>query len=890
MRNLHLRPMPLGGVALVLWSGFLAGCGSAEEPLSASETERPLSGEVPATRRLTPTAPFSLSQGLMRAFRRDRQRLAGPGYDVLQADNGWGLSYPRRGFSVAMSRGGQLDLTRHGAVSGVENFREDKLGGLRFSGLGRGGVWASPAIERAFAERNRVVFARTSGVTEWYLHGPLGVEQGFALEQRPGGSGPLEVRIAVVGSLQPRASNGAIQLLHRGQPAFRYHGLEVTDSRGAPVPATLLTKGQAIVLRVDDASATYPLDIDPWLIEDRLIAQLLGGLPDREPSDAFSFDVALDGDTAVVGAYQDDDAGADSGSAYVYARTGAGWGIQAKLTARLPDGTDDAGAGDQFGFRVGLSGDLAVVGARWAKPSLSGAAYVFRRAGGVWTPEAKFAGAVQHQLGTSVAVDGDTVLAGTTTIANGTGHVNVYRRNTSAWNFEAELLAPNPGGGFVGDAFGRAVALDGNTALVSAHGDDAEGVEAGAAYVFTRSGTIWNQPTKLIARLPDGTLDAAPQDYFGQTVDISGDTALIGAHLNDDGGVDTGSAYVFKRAAGSWSVEAKLGAQTPQGTNDAADHDWFGFDVAVEGDTAVIGARSDDPGGSAYVFQRSGTTWSVDSQLMAQLDTGVSDVQVGALFGSSVALSGATLLVGAPGTDGSGAAYLYVLCTPQGSNDATCDGIDDDCDGVMDEDYVSVPTTCGTGVCAAMGSSSCVAGAAVPNCTPGVPLATDDTTCDGVNDDCDGTTDEDCAPGSGGASGSGGSSGAAGSGGTAGTGGMSGASGVSGGAGAGGTAAGAGGTTGAGGTAMGAGGTAGVGGIATGVGGTAGGGATSNAGRSGAGSNATGGATQGAGPSSDPGGCGCRVVKRPARDVVPLAWLLAGLLVGRRIRRRRVQW
>ena len=122
------------------------------------------------------------------------------------------------------------------------------------------------------------------------------------------------------------------------------------------------------------------------------------------------------------------------------------------------------------------------------------------------------------------------------------------------------------------------VAMDGDTALIGAYGDDDNGSASGSAYVFTRSEGVWTDQAKLTAS------DAASHDYFGYSVAVDGDTALIGAHANDDSGLNSGAVYVFTRNAGVWTEQAKLTA------SDGALEDYFGTAVALDGDTALIGA------------------------------------------------------------------------------------------------------------------------------------------------------------------------------------------------------------------------------------------------------------------------------------------------------------
>src|SRR6266498_3365366 len=210
---------------------------------------------------------------------------------------------------------------------------------------------------------------------------------------------------------------------------------------------------------------------------------------------------------------------------------------------------------------------------------------------------------------------------------------------------EAKLTA---GDAASGDQFGAAVGISGETAVVGAPvGDTAAGPNAGSAYVFVRSGTSWSQQAMLTAS------DAAVFDLFGRALAVSGDTAVIGAPSDDtDAGPNAGSAYVFVRSGTSWSQQAKLTA------SDAAASDTFGDAVGISGDTAVVGAQFGDTiAGSAYVFVRSGTSWSQQAKLTA------SDAAAFAFFGAAVAISGDTVVVGALADDtdaGSNAGSAYV--------------------------------------------------------------------------------------------------------------------------------------------------------------------------------------------------------------------------------------
>lgn len=381
---------------------------------------------------------------------------------------------------------------------------------------------------------------------------------------------------------------------------------------------------------------------------------------DGATGDQFGYSVALSGDTAIIGARFDGDDvnGLESGSAYVFSRAGTTWRQQAKLTA--PDGE----ARDWFGVRVAISEDTAVVTADADDDDVngvdSGSAYVFIRSGITWSLQAKLTaadGAPVDLFGYSVALAADTVVFGAKFDDDDVGGVDsgsayVFTRSGTTWSLQAKLTASD---GAAGDQFGYSVAISGDTVVITAYADDddANGIDSGSAYVFTRSGTTWSQQAKLTSG------DAAAGDLFGVRVALSGDTALIGARFDDDNGEDSGSAYVFTRAGTTWSQQAKLAA------SDGAAGDWFGYGVALSGDTALIGAHFGDnsvsgvDSGSVYVFTRSGTIWSEHAKLTA------SDGAAGDQFGGRVALSVDTALIGArldddevKGVD-SGSAYVF---------------------------------------------------------------------------------------------------------------------------------------------------------------------------------------------------------------------------------------
>ncbi len=364
----------------------------------------------------------------------------------------------------------------------------------------------------------------------------------------------------------------------------------------------------------------------------------------------------------------------------------------------------NTGAGDWFGTNIALDGDTLVVGARFEDSAAtgingnqadnsapdSGAAYVFTRTGGIWSQQAYLKASntdARDQFGSWVAVDGDTLVVGArfedsaATGINGnqgdnsatdSGAAYVFTRTDGVWSQQAYLKASNTE---AGDWFGATVALAGDTLVVGARFEDsaATGIngnqadnsapDSGAAYVFTRTGGIWSQQAYLKAS------NTEARDEFGFWVDLANNTVVAGARFEDSAATgingnqadnsapDSGAAYVFTRTGGVWSQQAYLKASTT-----GAD-DRFGHHVAVDGDTLVVGAPSEDSAatgingnqadnsapdsGAAYVFTRTGGIWSQQAYLKAST-TGADD-----RFGHHVALAGDTVLVTAYLEDGS---------------------------------------------------------------------------------------------------------------------------------------------------------------------------------------------------------------------------------------------
>ena len=374
---------------------------------------------------------------------------------------------------------------------------------------------------------------------------------------------------------------------------------------------------------------------------------------DTGPAAIFGSAMALRSDTLIAGAVFDDEKGKDSGSVYVFGRTTTGWSLQQKLTA------SDGSANDHFGRAIAIHGNTLVIGASEADmtvASLAGAAYVFGWNGTRWNEQAKLVASgasTGQEFGNSVAVNGDTIVVGAPkdrTHGAASGAVYVFARNGTDWTQQAKLTI---GPGSEGSGLGSSVSISGETLVAGAQGVLPQfSGHTPAAYIFTRAGTSWNQEAKLT----DNPIATAFHSAFGGAVGISGDTIVVGDKFHDGLAADAGAVLVFTRSGTTWELQNKLTA------SDGSAGDLFGHSVAFDGDLLVVGAPWDaDLGtatGSAYVFTRSGATWTQRQKLNA------SDAKAGDNFGSTVAASGSKVVIGAPLKDGTtgadfGAAYIF---------------------------------------------------------------------------------------------------------------------------------------------------------------------------------------------------------------------------------------
>jgi hypothetical protein len=403
-----------------------------------------------------------------------------------------------------------------------------------------------------------------------------------------------------------------------------------------PSPATLPADLQAALGK----HPLRPAGDDDW-------SELEVSAGDGDSSDNFGISIAIDGDTALIGAPEHLAGGhIHQGAAYVFTRSGGTWTETQEFTS------SDGAASDHFGESVAIEGDVAVVGAWHAAVdghTAQGAAYVFSRSGGTWSETQKLVasdGAAQDEFGWELALDGTTVVVGApeaTVDGNaGDGAAYVFTRAGDTWSETQKLVPADPG---PHDYFGQAIALDGGTLALGAHSANVDGNnQQGAVYLFTATGDAWSQSQKLLAS------DGGAGGHLGWSLALDGSTLLVGAQAIDD---YTGEAYIFTASAGVWSEAQILVASDRQGD------DQFGYSVALDGDHALIGAVGSDVGtGSAYLFTEAGGSWSEEHKFVA------SNASASDAFGYAAALQGASALISAAYADfavhgSQGALYIY---------------------------------------------------------------------------------------------------------------------------------------------------------------------------------------------------------------------------------------
>ncbi|MDF1799231.1 MAG: hypothetical protein P1V81_08660 [Planctomycetota bacterium] len=629
----------------------------------------------------------------------------------------------------------RLDLRFDGRGFTATSPTSDWTWGLALEHYGyEGALLGTGEPEAVEARGNRISYRWSEDLEEWYVNDRPGLEHGYTLRRRlenPSGAEQLRFSIDVLGELVPEVSSSGrdVRFLDpEGVAALTYAGLCVFDADGVQLPAAFERVGDDLLLKIDERKATYPVTIDPIVQTTYIKASNAGA------NDSFGWDLDMSGDTVAISAVGEDSGAtgvggdgsdnsiAGSGAVYVFVRSGTTWVEQAYIKSSNPD------VFDNFGWDIALSGDTLVVGAPSEDSAATtvggnqldnsaeqaGAAYVFARTGSTWSQQAYLKAPnadIGDSFGKAVAVSGDYVVVGAPdedSAATGiqgdasdnslaaSGAAYLFVRNGTQWSHQLYLKATNPD---VGDFFGYSVAVEGDVVLVGAPSEaslaggidadqtDNSGWNVGAVYAFRRTGELWSVDAYLKPQLP------SVGDIFGDSLAISGSTAVIGARWEDGGSMgvgglqsdesvsSSGAAFVFDYDGSAWHQSAYLKASNT-GSNDS-----FGQSVDISGDRIVVSAtnersqafgvdgdQQDDSlvgAGAVYAFRRVAGTWSQEAYLKS------SNPAKQQFFGQALAIDGGTVVASstwekssATGINGdqddesapsSGAGYLFEL-------------------------------------------------------------------------------------------------------------------------------------------------------------------------------------------------------------------------------------
>jgi hypothetical protein len=545
---------------------------------------------------------------------------------------------------------------------GVEVFCGASLWGMTLRAYGYGKALKQVESVAPEAHGNRVEYRRDN-LKEWYVNGPLGLEQGFTITQplRRPNTHDYTLAITLSGNLDTRLGKEGV-ILTDNASSLRYSGLTATDAVGKHLPASLELLGSELLLHVNDSNARYPLTIDPWIQRAKLTSS------NGKFADSFGSSVAISGETLVVGAPY----AIRQGAAYIFMKPASGWGNMTQTaTLTAADGSE----ADLFGTSVAIDRDTVVVGAPCATFSGScgrGAAYVFVKPADGWkdmTETAKLTaryGDLGDDFGNNVSLQGGTLAIGAPCAPSpndflncGPGAVYVFVQPIGGWKTmtqTAMLLASDRQNN---DGFGT-VAVSGNTVAVGAPCAPANsnGCGPGALYMFIKPGSGWKDMTEN-ARLSSAL--GKRNDFLGSALALDSDTLVAGAP-DYPGGKQVGAVFVFVKPKSGWKTTSSFTARLT--VADGMQQDYFGFSVTLQGNSLVAGSPGSPS--AAFVYVKPPTGWKTTSQPDAKVTA--SHRQNEDAFGESVAIDGKTLAIGAPGATvkdhlGQGAAYVFTTAS-----------------------------------------------------------------------------------------------------------------------------------------------------------------------------------------------------------------------------------
>lgn len=548
-------------------------------------------------------------------------------------------------------------------------------------------------------EANRVEYNR-GALTEWYLNGPLGLEQGFTLTGAPGQSNgkPLTFAFRLSGDLKAveTPDRHELRLENHGKPALRYGGLMAMDASGRELRTWFELEPNVLRLRVDDTGARYPIAVDPIIQTQATDLTACDGAA----NDHLGFEMAVsgDGNTVVIGAPNASISNGSNqafGAAYVFVKPGGGlpnegWSSPtlmeafAKLVSsdELSSTCGTTSEGSSCARLVGpiaVSGDgstIVVGGSETIIPPRGeggpfsfGVALVFVQPANGWASSAPLTNV--SELGTSdedgalsfggsigISTDGGTVVGGSPGADGGEGAVYIFTEPANGWassQFPTQTARLAASDGTTDAGYSVAVSEDGNTVVAGGPlpGGLSNTTYPGTAYVFVKPSNGWADASTFTAKLLAS--NGMGLDGLGWSVGASGDgsTIVVGAPIDDFPSSTNGHAYVFAEPAGGWASSTPLNETVELEPSDAAAGDHFGYSVgsSSDGSTIVVGAYTANSNqGAAYVFAEPGKGWSVPSPLNESVKLTAQNGAAGDLLGQSAGISsdGTVIVAGAP--------------------------------------------------------------------------------------------------------------------------------------------------------------------------------------------------------------------------------------------------
>lgn len=604
------------------------------------------------------------------------------------------LGHDQRAYQTAVQPGGMRmtnpanRLAADFTFTGVDLKTASARWGIALAGYGYGEKLHIVRKAAPKADGNRLEYSR-EGLTEWYVNGPFGLEQGFTIPQRPGKSEgePLTLAFAIGGDLVAvlDADAHGLTLEEDHVPVLRYRDLTVTDAGGHELRAWMEVAGNRLLIRVNDAGARYPLVIDPFFQAAELTSC------NGNPGDEYGKSVTTNGDGTVVVAGAPYATGTCttlfcfSGAAYVFLKSARfGWGSFTGNPAAAELISSDGLSNDSFGYSVTASSDgsTIVVGAPYAAigpNGRQGAIYVFVEPSTGWSTAPRVAltqtakltasdGRAFDELGFSVRISGDgsTIAGGAFSETGpnvGQGATYVFVKPAGGWASSAEtakLTASERGA----DGFGASVAID-TTADTIVVGAPMSVGTLGAAYVFASGTAGWTSSTET-AKLT--AADGQNDDRLGFAVAVSGDGSIVaaGADATVGSNQEQGAAYVFERPATGWSNSTEAAKLT---ASDGALQDGLGVALGLSSDGATLAAAapyanigSNVAQGAVYVFGKPATGWATSTEILKFTN---SNGEGDALFGYSVGVdnNGSNIVAGEPfptvNANGAGAMYVF---------------------------------------------------------------------------------------------------------------------------------------------------------------------------------------------------------------------------------------